>query len=76
MDDDLLQEMIRDLHDAIGHQPIPEHAAHMSELQRISGLGYDHTRKAVVELIKSGKWKKQRKGNKTLYWKVKGGTNG
>jgi len=76
MDDDLLQAITQDLHDAVGYRPIPEHAVQIPELMRISGLSYEFTRRAVKDLVEKGAWKKGRRGNKTFYWKIQGGKDG
>ena len=70
MDDDLLQSMVQDLHDAIGFKALPENALQLTDLQKISGLGYDRARRSVQKLVEEGTWKKQRQGNRTFYWKV------
>ena len=70
MDEDLLQDMIRDLNEAIGHKPIPEHAVQVRDLAEEAGKTYHATRGALKKLVASGKWQKQRRGQQTFYWKV------
>lgn len=70
MDEKLLQEMRRDLHDAIGYVPLPEHAKEAKDLVELGGMRYDLTRQSLNKLVESGAWKKTRHGNKTFYWKV------
>ena len=70
MDEDLIQSMVQDLHDAIGFKPLPEGAVQLEDLKEISGLSYDRARRSIKKLLEEGTWKKQRKGNQTFYWKV------
>jgi DNA-binding IclR family transcriptional regulator len=71
MDDDLLQEMIRDLHETIGFVPIPENAMQCQDLADETGKPYETIRRALKELVDSGRWQKQRSGQQTYFWKVK-----
>ena len=70
MDDDLLQAMTLDLHNAIGYTEIPERAMQIKDLMKSSDLSYEFTRRAIQKLVASGEWKKGRRGNLTFYWKV------
>ena len=70
MDEKLVQEMRKDLRDAAGLVPPPDHAKSFKELWKIGEMSETATRKALKELIEKGVWIKQRIGNKTFYWKV------
>jgi hypothetical protein len=71
MDDDLLQEMVQDLHEAIGYKVVPENAVQCKDMVEETGKPYDAVRRALKKLVDSGKWQKQRAGNQTFFWKVK-----
>ena len=70
MDESLKQDMIKDLHDAIGYVVLPDHAKQAKEWQEIGNMKYEPIRKSLNKLVESGAWKKARRGNKTFYWKV------
>jgi len=73
VDEKMAEHMRQDMQEAIGFTPLPEHAVRIQELQEISGMKYEATRKAVNKLVESGEWKRQRYGNATYFWKVIGG---
>lgn len=70
MDEKLMHDMIKDLHEAIGYEAVPENALCLKEMVEISGLTEAPARRALSKLVDSGEWKKGRRGNKTFYWKV------
>jgi hypothetical protein len=71
MDDDLLQEMIQDLNEAVGFVPLPEGALQCKDLVEKSGKPYDTVRRGLKKLVDSGKWQRQRVGQQVYFWKVK-----
>ena len=70
MDDELLQAMVQDMIDVVGHPQPPEGALQAKDWMKESGLSDGKAREALIKLVKSGAWAKKRVGNQTFYWKV------